>query len=179
MKLQSEDGTRYAAIWKDGRWVRPGLPLHGWTLVAVEGRKGEQFLCAACNAVRRGVSHLLGHPNVKGSIRVDVQCATTMQLPVAVTKKQKASFEEDRSTKRARWLVRAWKRTADGRSTLYADGNRVVVSFSGRSWTYTVCPMQEEDVSWKGVGYSSSDEAKLGAFDEITKRLRKLERSAG
>ncbi|MEW1781423.1 hypothetical protein AB0305_04385 [Arthrobacter sp. NPDC080086] len=115
---------------------------------------------------------------MKGSIRVDVQCAATMQIPAAEQKKT-ASSEKDRSTKRTRWLARAWKRTADGRSTLYADGNRVVVAFSGRSWTYIVSPMEEEGVSWKGVGYGSSDEAKLAAFDEITKRLRKRERSAG
>ena len=115
---------------------------------------------------------------MKGSIRVDVQCAATMQIPAA-EQKQTASFEKDRSAKRTRWLVRAWKRTADGRSTLYADGNRVVVAFSGRSWTYAVSPMEEEGVSWKGVGYGSSDEAKLAAFDEISKRLRKRERASG
>ncbi|CAJ0807419.1 hypothetical protein LMG19083_04560 [Ralstonia psammae] len=75
--------------------------------------------------------------------------------------------------KRTRWLVRAWKRTADGRSTLYADGHRVIVEFTGRSWSYTVAPMRDETVSWRQAGFGSSDEAKLAAFDEITKRQRK------
>ncbi len=179
VKLRRDEGTRYPALWKNGRWVRPELPLHGWTRIAVEGRKSDQFLCAACNVVRRGVSYLLGHPTVKGSIRVDVQCAATMQLPVTEKKKPTASFEEDRSAKRARWLARAWKRTADGRSTLYADGYRVAVVFSGRSWTYTVGPMGDENVSWRRAGFGSSDEAKLAAFDEMSKRLRKRERASG
>ena len=96
-----------------------------------------------------------------------------MKIPVAALKKQTALFEVDRSTKRTRWLARAWKRTADGRSMLYADGYRVVIVFSGRSWTYTVAQMGDENVSWRRAGFGSADEAKLAAFDEITKRLRK------
>ncbi|MCP1175654.1 hypothetical protein [Ralstonia chuxiongensis] len=176
MKLHSAEQTRLPAIWKNGRWVRQDLPSHGWTRIAVEGRKGEQFLCAACNAVRHGAYHLLGHPNVKEAIRVDVRCAATLQSPIVEQKKRTASFEEGRSMKRMRWFVRAWKRTADGRSTLYADGHRVIVEFTGRSWSYTVAPMQDEAVSWRQAGFGSSDEAKLAAFDEITKRLRKRAR---
>lgn len=100
------------------------------------------------------------------------------QTPCKEQKALSVLLNEDRASKRSRWLARAWKRTADGQSSLYADGHRVVVAFSGRSWTYTVSPMKTENISWKQVGYGSSDAAKLAAFDEITKRLTKQARAA-
>lgn len=171
------DVAQYPVIWRNGRWVRPSLPTHGWTRVAVEAPTSGQFLCPACNAVRHGTSHLLQHPFCKETVRVDEQCAKSMQRSVKEPKTPSVSMDEDRASKRMRWLARAWKRTAEGRSTLYADGYRVVVAFSGRSWTYTVSPIQTENTSWKRVGYGSSDEAKLAAFDEITKHLVKQARA--
>lgn len=52
-----------------------------------------------------------------------------------------------------------------------------MVSFTGRTWGFTV-RRKTTDVEWDQSGFRSCDEAKLAAFDEITKRLKQQARQA-
>lgn len=175
-------GTRAKAlhvpVWRDGMWTRPGLPTFGWTCVAVEARTNAECVCMACNKAFDGPSHLLRHASYSGTARVDPTCSANMQRTAAAAHASPVSMVIDRAAKRGRWLGRAWKRNADGQSVLNTREVQTIVSFTGRTWGFTVRPKKTEDVEWKRSGFRSCDEAKLAAFDEITKRLKQFVRQA-
>ena len=113
---------------------------------------------------------------------MDVVCRPSTPFELlkirSMTRSSPASFDvADRAAKRLRWLDRAWKRTADGQSTLSTDGYFIAVSFTGRTWSFAVRPRKCENDPTKCTGFQSADEAKLAAFDEITKRLKKNSRA--
>lgn len=158
-----------APVWRDGLWRRPGLPTFGWTCVAVEPPTSAQCVCMACNRAFDGPSHVLSHQSYDGTVRVDPICSANMQRTVAEVHAPSASVTIDRVAERARWLGRAWKRNADGESVLSTREFHTIVSFTGRTWGFTVRRKMTE-LEWDRAGFRSCDEAKLAAFDEITKR---------
>ena len=168
---RTQDRTLQAPVWRDGLWTRPGLPTFGWTCVAVEPAPKSQNVCMACNKAFDGPSHLLQHQSYSGRVRVDPTCSSNMQRSAAAAHASPASVITDRAAKRGRWLDRAWKRNAEGQSVLTSRQFQTIVSFTGRTWSFTVRP-KTTDVEWDQSGFRSCDEAKLAAFDEITKRLK-------
>lgn len=94
--------------------------------------------------------------------------------PVAKSSKQ-AAPAPDRAAKRELWLARAWRRRADGASTLNAGDFRILVYFTGRSWGYNIDAVKGEPASWSKSGFVSLPDAKLATFDKIT-RLQKTSR---
>ena len=175
-------GTRAKAlqvpVWRDGLWTRPGLPTFGWTCIAVEARTNTQWVCMVCNNAFDGPPHLLRHASYGATVRVDPTCSANMQRTEAAAHASPVSKVIDRAAKRGRWLGRAWKRNADGQSVLNTRDFHTIVSFTGRSWSFAVRPKKTEVIEWKRSGFRSCDEAKLGAFDEITKRLKRQARQA-
>lgn len=159
-----------APVWRDGLWTRPGLPTFGWTCVAVEPITIAQCVCMACNKAFDGPSHLLRHQSYRGTVRVDPSCSANMQRSAGAAHASSVSVSIDRAAKRARWLGRAWKRNADGQSVLNTRDFHTIVSFTGRTWGFTV-RQKMTDLEWDRAGFRSCDDAKLAAFDVITKRL--------
>lgn len=88
---------------------------------------------------------------------------------VAKLPKQVAAPAPDRAAKRELWLARAWRRRADGASTLYAGDFRILVYFTGRSWGYSIDAVKGEPASWSKTGFASLPDAKLATFDKITR----------
>lgn len=168
----------HAAVRKRGQWPRLGLPAFGWTCVEVSAPTKPQFVCIACNQAHDGPSYLLQHRSYEGTVRVDLACSARMQKAETASHASLASFVVGRATKRRRWLARAWKRSAEGQSILSADGFYTSVSFTGRSWSFTVRPVNAGHTEWKDSGFHSANEAKLAAFDEITKHLKKRARAS-
>ena len=165
------------AVWKSGQWIRPGLPTFGWSCIEVEAPTNTQFVCIACNQAQDGPSHLMQHRSYDGMVRVDPACSARMQRTAAAAHASLAALDIDRAAKRQRWLGRAWKRTADGQSILSAEGFYTSVSFTGRSWSFPVRPIKAGHREWKDSGFLSANEAKLAAFDAITKHLKKQARA--
>ncbi|WP_413705547.1 hypothetical protein [Ralstonia sp. Ralssp110] len=91
---------------------------------------------------------------------------------VAKPLKQTAAPTPDRAAKRELWLTRAWRRRADGASTLYAGDFRILVSFTGRSWSYNIETVKGEPASWSKSGFASLPDAKMATFDKITRLQR-------
>lgn len=177
-----QDRTRVNALQvpvrRGGLWAKPGLPTFGWTCVAVEPPAKSKGVCMACNKAFDGPSHLLRHQSYDGTVRVDATCSANMQRSAAAVKASSASVTMDRAAKRERWLSRAWKRNADGQSVLTTRHFHTMVSFTGETWGFSVRP-RTTDVAWDQSGFRSCEEAKLAAFDEITRRLMEQARRAG
>jgi len=69
-----------------------------------------------------------------------------------------------RAARRAKWLERRWKESANANPWIRTQGYRVVIRRSGPSWTFTVArdgaPPHHDPAT-----FPTSDAAKLAAFD--------------
>jgi hypothetical protein len=70
-----------------------------------------------------------------------------------------------------RWLDRRWRVSAKGNDWLEADGFRVVIFERGGSWAAAVIATGGEFKHFSRRTYASESQAKLAAFDLITRLL--------
>lgn len=76
---------------------------------------------------------------------------------------------KSRAGKRKRWLTRKWRISAKGNPWLRADGYRITVYERGGGWATTVSNEDNSLVQHGRRNYKTQDQAKLAAFDHITR----------
>ncbi|MCS4280374.1 hypothetical protein [Stenotrophomonas rhizophila] len=76
---------------------------------------------------------------------------------------------KSRAEKRKRWTSRAWKVSEKGNPHITSDGFRITVSPRGEDWACTLAALDNSTVLHARRNYKSQAEAKLAAFDHITR----------
>lgn len=78
---------------------------------------------------------------------------------------------KSRSAKRKRWLSRTWKLSAKGNPYITADSYRIIVYQRGTGWACTIASVDQSSVQHSRRDFKTVAEAKLAAFDHITRLL--------
>jgi hypothetical protein len=95
-----------------------------------------------------------------------------MEEDLAAAKVREASMQS-RANKRKRWASRIWKVSAKGNPWIRSDGYRVTVYPRGGGWAATVAAENEPLVQHSRKNYQLQEQAKIAAFDQITRLLSK------
>lgn len=153
-----------------GKWSASGVPHKGWQCVDVEDLGEPQAECEMCESQVIRYVHHMEHPFYPDELAVGCVCAGHMEEDLAGARKREATMR-NRASKRARWLTRAWRRSAKGNPTLKADGFRITVYPRGGGFGATVAAVDDSAVHHARRNYSTSNRAKLAAFDLITRLI--------
>ncbi|RUO80958.1 hypothetical protein CWI84_02260 [Idiomarina tyrosinivorans] len=93
-----------------------------------------------------------------------------MEGDVAAARTRESSMKS-RSGKRKRWLSRKWRISAKGNPWIKADGFRITVYRRGSGWAATLSSDDNSRVLHSRRNFKTEDQAKLAAFDHITRLL--------
>jgi hypothetical protein len=110
------------------------------------------------------------HPDYSDVLEVGCICAGHMEGDVAASRAREATMKS-RAAKRNRWTSRAWKVSAKGNPHITSDGFRITVYPRAGGWAYTVAALDNPTVQHARRNYKTQAEAKLAAFDQITRLL--------
>lgn len=155
-----------------GKWSIAGVPHKGWQCVDIEDLGEPQAECEMCESQTIRYVHYMQHPNYPRILEVGCVCAGHMEGDIAAARTREASMKS-RTGKRKRWITRRWRISAKGNPWIRADGFRVTVYRRGTGWAVTVSSEDNNFVKYGGRIYETKDQAKLAAFDQITRLLAK------
>jgi hypothetical protein len=93
-----------------------------------------------------------------------------MEENLSASRAREASMKS-RASKRKRWISRAWKVSAKGNPYITDDGFRITVYLRGGGWATTVAAVDKSKVQHSRRNFKTISEAKLAAFDYITRLL--------
>jgi len=155
-----------------GKWSVPGVPHKGWQCVDIEDLGEPQIECEMCESQTIRFVHHMEHPDYSGSLAVGCICAGHMEGSVAAARDREVTMKS-RSGKRTRWLNRVWKISAKGNPTIKADGFRVTVYKRGQGYGATIATVDGLSVQHARRTFPTLSQAKLAAFDHITRLLAK------
>lgn len=155
---------------KRGKWSVAGVPHKGWTCVDIEDLGSPSAECEMCESQTIRYVHHMEHPDYPEVLQVGCVCAGHMEGDLAASRAREASMKS-RAAKRKRWTTRAWKVSAKGNPNIKADGYRVTVYQRGGGWACTVAALDNSNVQHSRRNFKTINEAKLAAFDHITKLL--------
>jgi hypothetical protein len=82
---------------------------------------------------------------------------------------------QSRAGKRKRWITRKWRVLTNGNHYIKADGFAVTVYRRGNAWGEVVSTADRSIKEHNHRNYSSVDDAKLAAFDDISRLLSSRE----
>ena len=153
-----------------GKWSAAGVPHRGWHCVDIEDLGEPQAECEMCESQTIRYVHHMEHPDYGDVLEVGCVCAGHMEGSVAAAQDREASMRS-RSSKRARWLGRVWKTSAKGNPTIKADGYRVTVYARGQGYGATIAAVDGSAVQHARRNFPTINQAKLAAFDHITRLL--------
>lgn len=153
-----------------GKWSKAGVPHKGWQCVDIEDLGEPQIECDMCELQTIRYVHHMEHPNYPEILEVGCVCAGHMEGDVAAARTRESSMKS-RAGKRKRWLSRKWRISAKGNPWIKADGYRVTVYRRGSGWAATVSSEDNSLVQHSRRNYKTEDQAKLAAFDHITRLL--------
>ena len=117
-----------------GKWTQPGVPHKGWTCVDIEDLGATNHVCEMCETQEVRYVHLMTHPDYEETLRVGCICAGHMEEDLVGARHREVAFKAI-SSRRARWLSRAWRRSMAGNQYLNTDGFNVVVFRVGGGWS--------------------------------------------
>lgn len=157
---------------KRGKWSAHGVPHKGWQCVDIEDLGEPQAECEMCESQTIRFVHHMEHPNYSGSLAVGCVCAGHMEGSVSAARDREATMRS-RSGKRSRWLSRVWKMSAKGNPTIKAGGFRVTVYERGHGYGATIATVDGSSVQHARRTFPTLNQAKLAAFDHITRLLAK------
>lgn len=155
---------------KRGKWSTPGIPHKGWVCVDIEDLGEPQVQCEMCESQTIRYVHHMEHPLYSTVLAVGCVCAGHMEGDLAAARNRDAAMQS-RASKRNRWTTRKWEISVNGNPTIKADGFRVTVYRRGAGWSATLAPLNGSGVLHAKRNFSSIDQAKLAAFDHITRLL--------
>ena len=155
---------------KRGKWSVAGVPHKGWTCVDIEDLGSPSAECEMCESQTIRYVHHMEHPDYPEVLQVGCVCAGHMEGDLAASRAREASMKS-RDAKRKRWTTRAWEVSAKGNPNIKADGYRVTVYPRGGGWACTVAALDNSEVQHSRRNFTTINEAKLAAFDHITKLL--------
>lgn len=153
-----------------GKWSVPGVPHTGWVCVDIEDLGEPSQECEMCESQSIRYVHHMEHPGYPDVLEVGCVCAGHMEGDLAASRVREASMR-NRAAKRRRWTTRAWKISAKGNYHIKADGHRITVYPRGNGWACTVAALDGTSVQHSRRNYRMESEAKLAAFDQITRLL--------
>jgi len=162
-----DDEARLVASGR-GKWSQPGVPHRGWQCIDIEDLGEPQATCEMCESQTIRYVHHMEHRNYDEVLAVGCICAGNMEGDVATARTREAAMKS-RASKRKRWLTRAWRVSAKGNPWISADGYRVTVYPRGGGWATTVSSDDNSFVHHGRLNYPTQQQAKLAAFDHITR----------
>lgn len=153
-----------------GKWSALSVPHKGWHCVDVEDLGAPQQECEMCESQTIRYVHHMEHPDYPEVLAAGCVCAGHMEGSLTAARNRESSMRS-RTAKRARWLDRKWKVSAKGNPTIKADGFRVTVYQRGSGYGATIAAVDGSTLQHARRNYPSQDQAKLAAFDHITRLL--------
>lgn len=155
-----------------GKWSERGVPHRNWTCVDIEDLGQPQMICEMCESQTIRYVHHMTHDDYEDDLAVGCICAGHMEGDVAAARLRETSMRS-RAAKRKRWVGRSWKISKKGNSWIESDGFRTTVYPKGQRWAATICRLDSTGLEHSRRDYPTMDEAKLAAFDYITRLLAK------
>lgn len=168
MHDSTESEERLVAA-RRGKWSKQGVPHRGWTCVDIEDLGEPLSQCEMCESQTIRYVHHMQHPDYPEILGAGCICAGNMEGDVAAARGREASMQ-NRAGKRKRWLTRKWKISVKGNPWINADGYRIAVYSRGGGWAATIVQGNNPPMHGR-KNYPTQEQAKLAAFDFITKLL--------
>ncbi|GMR20329.1 MAG: hypothetical protein BMS9Abin36_0924 [Gammaproteobacteria bacterium] len=157
-----------------GKWSQAGVPHKGWSCIDIEDLEEPSEVCEMCESQEIRYVHYMTHPEYPHVLGVGCICSGHMEGDLVSAKTRDAKMQS-RAQKRKRWLTRAWKISAKGNDYIKADGYVVTVYPKGKNWGATIAAEVGSYVKHSRLQYRTPEQAKLAAFDVITKLLARKE----
>jgi hypothetical protein len=154
-----------------GKWSQSGVPHRGWTCVDIEDLGEPSVICEMCESQEIRYVHHMEHLDY-GTLATGCVCAGHMEGDLVAARTREASMQS-RTGKRKRWLSRNWKISAKGNPWLRAEGFRITVYERGGGWATTVSVEDNSAVYHARRNWPTIEQAKLAAFDHLTRLLTK------
>jgi hypothetical protein len=154
-----------------GKWSNLNVPHKGWTCIDIEDLGEPLSTCEMCESQSIRYVHYMKHPEYKDILRVGCVCAGKMEENYGGAK-LRDDFMKKRSSKRLRWINNSrWKISQKGNDWIKTDGYIIVMKKQDGFWRALIKSEDETFEKWSHRKYESLDEAKLAAFDYLTKIL--------
>jgi hypothetical protein len=153
-----------------GKWSQSGVPHRGWTCIEIEDLGKPEMVCEMCESQNIRFVHVMQHPIYPKQLSVGRVCAGNMEGNLSAAQ-QRETRMQNRATKRVRWTKRNWKISVKGNQWIKSDGYIVTVFEKNGNWRASVGLEDAKDVRYLNKSYKSVDQAKLAAFDLVTKIL--------
>jgi hypothetical protein len=159
-----------------GKWSQPNVPHKGWECIKIEDSGELSSICEMCETKSIRYIHYMQHPDYDQILGVGCVCAGNMESNL-LRAKRRENFMRSRKGKRKRWINRKWKISQRGNSFIESDGFVVVIKYSNSFWSASIKHKHESSEKWHWIRkkYNSEDQAKLAAFDLLTKILIDME----
>jgi len=158
-----------------GKWSQPDVPHKGWTCVDIEDLGEQPAVCEMCEKQSIRYVHYMEHPNYEDTLRVGCICAGHMEENYNKAKLRE-DFMKKRSSKRLRWINNnRWKISRKGNNWIESDGYIVVMMEQNSFWKGLIKNDNIGFKIWSKRQYKLINEAKLAAFDYLTKILSEKE----
>ncbi|MEW5930396.1 MAG: hypothetical protein AB1941_23290 [Gemmatimonadota bacterium] len=154
-----------------GKWFDAGVPHRGWHCVEIEDLGAPNATCEMCEAQSIRYVHYMEHADYAETLACGCVCAGHMEQDLAAARERDESMRS-RAGKRARWLTRRWKVSAKGNDWLEADGFRVTIFERNGGWAAAVIATGGTYRHFSRRTYVTENQAKLAAFDLITRLLQ-------
>lgn len=154
-----------------GKWSDPNVPHKGWNCIDIEDLSEPKNICEMCESQHIRYVHYMKHPDYKNILGVGCICAGKMEENYIIAK-QRDDYMKKRASKRQRWLKNSrWKKSQKGNDWIKTDGYIIVMKKNGVLWSALIKSEDETFKKWSNRKYESINEAKLAAFDYLTKIL--------
>lgn len=154
------------------KWSDPDVPHKGWTCVDFEDMGELSGVCGMCENQEIRYVHYMQHLQYSGLIGAGCDCAAKIsdEYDTALeARKSRERAANRRSKRRAAWLTKNWKTSAKGNLYLKADGFVITVFRKDGYWNAIIHDNMTEKKRFSQRTFKTEDEAKLAAFDGMTK----------
>jgi hypothetical protein len=168
--MASYDAEEELVVQKRGKWSQPGVPHKGWVCVDIEDLGEPSLTCEMCESQNIRYVHYMEHQDYPEILGAGCICAGHMEENLYGAKERDTQMHS-RAQKRNRWLSRAWKVSRKGNEYIKSDGYIVTIYPKGPNWGATISQDAGSLLKHSRIKYTTSDQAKLAAFDVITKLL--------
>ena len=154
-------------------WDQSGIPHKGWHCSDCHDTGGEEGdgyeTCQMCGNERIRYVHIMEHQEYPNELRVGCICAGKMSDDYVGPKKREQVLR-NKASKRSNLFKRKWKISFMGNEYLKISNRRIVImkNLYSPGWEYAI------GVQWSKGNFSTSDEAKRAAFDQLQILLNEL-----